>query len=83
MKQSQLLRQSETVAYEQEMAIDGDEVTVGRDVAFDLSGFDATIGDHQLVGGGHLAIQELSGLHQHMNSLVCLRLLLRSSERRG
>ncbi|CAE7930987.1 unnamed protein product [Symbiodinium necroappetens] len=62
MKQSQLLRQSETVAYEQEMAIDGDEVTMGRDVAFDLSGFDATIGDHQLVGGGAPSAEDDLGL---------------------
>ena len=44
MNQSQLLRQSEEVAYSQ--AVDGNdgEVILGADVAFDLSGFDQSLG---------------------------------------
>ena len=51
MKQSQLLRQSEEVTYEQDVAIDANnEVTLGADVAFDLSGFDTNMGGTNLAG---------------------------------
>ena len=45
LSQHQLLRQQESVQFEQEAPVDGNEVTLGKDVAFDLSGFDAKIGD--------------------------------------
>lgn len=52
MKQSQLLRQSEAVSYLQEVEVDDDnEVVVGKNVAFDLSGFDGTLADRNVVGG--------------------------------
>ena len=52
MRQSQLIRESETVSFEQQVSADGDEVELGKDVAFDLSGFEATMGDQKVVGGG-------------------------------
>ena len=57
MKQSQLLRHTEAVSFGQEAGIDGDEVELGKDVTFDLSGFDATVGDQPVLGGGCLAMQ--------------------------
>ena len=44
MRQSQLVRETETVAFEQEVGGEGNEVELGRDVTFDLSGFDASGG---------------------------------------
>ncbi|CAE7356750.1 unnamed protein product [Symbiodinium sp. CCMP2592] len=47
MRQSQLVRESETVSFEQEVGGEGNEVELGKDVTFDLSGFDATMGDQK------------------------------------
>lgn len=68
MKQSRLLREQEHVSYNQEVEADEDGVVLGNNVAFDLSGFDGTLGDSTLVGGC-LAMQAVSGSHQHVNSV--------------
>ncbi|CAE7246908.1 unnamed protein product, partial [Symbiodinium pilosum] len=47
LSQHQLLRQQEAVKFEQDVPVDGNEVTLGRDVAFDLSGFDAKMANPQ------------------------------------
>ena len=49
--QSQLLRQSEDVSYQQQVEVDGDEVTLGRDVGFDMAGFDTNVGGSSSAGG--------------------------------
>ena len=55
LSQHQLLRQQEAVKFEQDVPVDGNEVTLGRDVAFDLSGFDAKMADSQRTVAGIFA----------------------------
>ena len=75
MKQSQLLRQSEAVSYLQEVEVDADnEVVVGKNVAFDLSGFDGTLADHAVLGGRCLAMQAVSGFASACYFCLCLGL---------
>ena len=49
MNQSQLLRQSEMVSYEQEIPAEGNEVTLGMEPKFDFTDFDS-VGE-QAAGG--------------------------------
>ena len=69
MNQSQLLRQCETVSYEQQAAAEGNEVTLGSEPKFDFADFDS-VGD-QAAGGDSTNFKqasdtfELSRLNSH------------------